>query len=264
MPPKDESANALLHLGFHKTGTSAAQQFLSDNHHHLAPRLQIMLMSALIPAEKTARRFSKTRGALDLVAFAAAFHTCLMKFALDPAQPLLLSCEGLAGEIPGRNAVADYSALIELAPIVIGAIASAGYNKRNITLYFGQRDPESWLRSSYVHNLRSTRLTLDYQAYSDTYRKSADLPKMVSKVRDACGNQPVTTSALEEIAQTRFGPATPLLAAFDLPESTLVKLTPPEHVNPSPDATLADRFLALNRGPLPLDALKAEKAGLAA
>lgn len=253
---------ALIHLGFHKTGTSSAQHFLADNRHILTPHLQIVLMSVLGQADKAARRFSISRDAASLVEFAGAFHASIARAALDPRQPLLLSCEGLAGNIPGRAGVHDYSAVVELAPIIADVLGDQGFG--GAALHFSLRHPDAWLNSAYRHNLRSTKLDMDYDTYAETFRRSADLTAIVDRVRVACPGNPVTTSTLEQSQTARFGPASPLLDPFDLAEATLARLDRPKFVNPAMPDQLIEQFRDLNRGPLIAEALKAAKAKLLA
>ncbi len=109
----------VLHLGFHKTGTSSAQALLARHRAKLAPFVTIGLLSDVKPAEKAARRFSKQRDAGSLIETGIAFDRCLARLWPDPGKPLLISCEGLAGDIPGRREIADYIALVELAPVYL-------------------------------------------------------------------------------------------------------------------------------------------------
>lgn len=253
---------ALLHLGFHKTGTSTAQHFLADNRARLAPYLRVVLLDELKPADKTARRFSKARDAASLVEFAAAFAGCLEAAGRDRDRPLLLSCEGLSGDIPGRAGVSDYAAAVELAPVIARVARHLGYP--GATLRFSLRDPQDWLFSAYLHNIRGTRLDMDFAEYAAAFRRSADLRGIVDRVRAACPDNPVTTSRLGDTTEARFGPATPLLAPFELPEELLSRLIPPHFVNPALPAALITPFRRLNRGPLTGKALKAAKARLLA
>ncbi len=255
-------SRALLHLGFHKTGTSSAQHFLSENRRVLAPHLQTVMMSALAHADKTARRFSKTRDSASLIEFARAFHAALAKLPLDPAKLLLLSCEGLSGDIPGRAGVTDYGAVPELAQIVTEVVADLGYAPHTTTLHFSLREREPWLRSSWAHNIRSTKLDLDFETYARIFASSADFATILKRVQGACPAQPLTTSRLEDTAGQRFGPATPLLDHFGLPATFLDNLSEPACLNPGLDPALIPAFRTLNRGPLTGQALKAAKARL--
>lgn len=254
------AAQALLHPGFHKTGTSSAQHFLAKNRAALAPHLQIVLLGALKPADKTARRFSKARDAASLVEFAAAFAGCLTRLDPDPTRPLLLSCEGLSGDIPGRAGIADYSAAVDLVPIAWEVLQRHGFARP--TLHFSLRDPRDWLYSAWRHNIAATRLDMDFDAYARAFGASADLDGIVARVAAACPGAPVGISRLEDTRNARFGPATPLIAPFDLPEAVLGTLKPAGVVNRALPERLIAPLRALNRGALTGAALKAAKARL--
>lgn len=250
----------LLHPGFHKTGTSSIQHFLWTNRAALAPHAQLRLLRHLKEPARLCMAFSRSHDPLVLLDLADALAASLD--GLDPSRPLILSCEGLSGHLPGWPGVDSYAA----APITLAYVAGFMAERApgaDLQVLLTLRAPVPWLHSAWRHHLMGQRLTLDWPAFRDRYAPAADLPAMAREITEALDGLPLTTLDLADITGHPQGPGGALLAAFGLPAPQLADFTPVGRDNPGPDAALSATVLDLNRGPLDDGALRAEKARLA-
>ena len=250
----------LLHPGFHKTGTSSIQHLLWTNRTALAPHAQLRLLRHLKEPARLCMAFSRSHDPLAMLDLAEALAAALD--GIDPARPLILSCEGLSGHLPGWPGVDSYAA----APVTIAYVAgflADWVPEADLRVLLTLRDPESWLHSAWRHHLMGQRLTLDWPAFRDRYRAAADLQASTREIRDALDGLPVDTLDLAEMACHPQGPGGALLARFGLPADALADLIPVGRGNPGPDAELSARFLDLNRSNVQDGTLRAEKVRLA-
>ena len=253
-------ARVIVHAGFHKTGTTSAQKFLRANGKHIYPRCALVLPGRL--RKGTARmavRYSRfgTEGLLDQ--FASDFHDVLS--GVDRKnRAVLISDENLAGRMPGRDGQLDYSATPALLSRAEDVICDVFGAEADVVFHFTTRAPQSWLRSTYKHNLRTSRMVMDEAEYAETYGPAADLNGVVKKVADAVTGAVHATdlAALDG----PLGPAAPLIESVELPPHLRARLKPHPAQNAGPADAMIDDMLALNRSGLSDDALKAAKAGL--
>jgi len=250
----------LLHPGFHKTGTSSIQHFLWSNRAALAPHAQLRLLRHLKEPARLCMAASRSHDPLVLLDLADALFAALD--GIDPARPLILSCEGLSGHLPGWPGVDSYAA----APITLAYVAGFLADwapEADLQVLLTLRDPDAWLHSAWRHHLMGQRLTLDWPAFQQRYAPAADLTAMADEIGEALDGLPVTTLDLAQMTGHSHGPGGALLTAFGLPEPALAAFTPVGRDNPGPDSDLSARFLALNLSDLPDADLRAEKARLA-
>lgn len=240
----------VIHAGFHKTGTSSVQAMLDKNRRILSRQLQLFLRPDFEDLAAAAREFSvkpNEERLTEVIRAAAVFFD-----GLDPEdpRPILMSSEDLSGHMPGRHGLDRYDA----ASLVMSQLAEAARlrfgESCKVQFYFSTRAREDWLRSSWWQNLRSTRLTLDFDTYCQQIAAAADLDTVLDDIADAVAPDRVANCALEVSTLSEHGPLTPLLDLLDIPEVTRAKLRllPPENVQPG--IGLEDALLALNRSGL--------------
>lgn len=248
-----EVRRILLHPGFHKTGTSSIQHLLWTNRARLAPQVGLVMLRQLKPAVKICAGFSKTRNPLALVDLAGALQPA---FAGADTPDLLISCEGLAGHLPGWPGVADYGAAPFSVAYVCGYLAERFPGAR-MRVALTTRDAEAWLYSAWRHHLSGHRLTLGRDAFAARFVGSADLATAAQDIAAAV-DCPVMSLRLEDMQSHPKGPGGALLDLLGLPADITDRILPVGHGNAGPGADLAERFLALNRSAL-TDAEVAEK-----
>lgn len=250
----------LLHPGFHKTGTSSIQHFLWTNRAALASHAQLRLLRHLKEPARLCMAFSRSQDPLVLLDLAEALATALD--GLDPSRPLILSCEGLSGHLPGWPVVDSYAAAPITLAYVAGFLADWAPGA-DLQVLLTLREADAWLHSAWRHHLLGQRLSLDWPAFRERYAPAADLPAMAREIAEALEGVPLTTLDLARMTDHPQGPGGALLTAFGLSAPQLADFTPVGRDNPGPDADLSARFLALNLSDLPDADLRAEKARLA-
>ncbi len=255
-------ARVILHMGFHKTGTSTVQQVLRANRKVLGKHLAIRLKPQMVPLLKACRGYSTWRDPLSLAKVADRFDTLLADLPGMPKRTLVVSGEELSGHMPGRGALATYAAAAPLAEVFVRAIARR-FPKAEVAIIFGTRAPDAWLRSAYWEHVKSSSLTLDFDGFAARYAEGAALDDAVDAVRSSVACDVVSTS-LENCRDARFGPATPLLELCDLPQEVLEQATPVEAANTRLPQDVLQQLLQANRDHPDRDARKAAKQAIIA
>ncbi|WP_135506706.1 hypothetical protein [Roseovarius aestuariivivens] len=249
----------LIHPGFHKTGTSSLQRAASALADSLTPRLQVMQTDDIRPAIHVARRHSIDPEDHRLAAFASNFAACLSQIDPTDPRPLLISAEALSGQIPGRKGIEAYDTAPDLLEHAVSVLHTHFGPKPGIAIWFTTRDPEAWKRSAYYQNLRSTRLTEDYDTYGPRLDRAARLDDVVAAVRDRLKDRATVTST--RIETCRDLPLGPLEVALDLLGIDKTGLAPQPSQNTQPQDA-ADRLLALNRSSMKDEELSRAKRDL--
>lgn len=240
----------VIHAGFHKTGTSSVQAMLRKNGDRLARHLRVFLKDDFEALTKAARAFSIHRDSARLEkvrARAAEFFAML-----DPgdARPVLMSSEDLSGHLPGRHGIGRYDAAPPVMAMLEEVIRTRPGSETELTFVFSTRDPEAWLRSTWWQNLRSTRLTTEFDAYSEEIGTAADMGAVLAEAATALAAAKVVGAPLEHSRDRPEGPLAPLLDLVGLPEGIREKLEILPPVNAEPEIGLSEVFLALNRSGL--------------
>ena len=240
----------VIHAGFHKTGTTSVQSTINANRRVLKRQVRCRLKPEFEALTHAARAFSvdPTPALLAEVRHEAERFFVGLDTA-DP-RPVLMSSEDLSGHLPGRHGLDRYDAAALIMSQLADAARDCFGDTLDLAFFFSTRGRESWLRSTWWQNLRSTRLTLDFDAYAVQVAGAADLHAVLAEVADAVAPATVTALSLEESSAMPQGPLTPLLDLVDLHDVTRSKLRllPPENVQP--ELGLQDVFLALNRSGL--------------
>lgn len=250
----------IVHAGFHKTGTTSAQEFLHTNRKHIIPRCALVLPNRLRRgAARMAMRYSRFGTTALLDQFSADLHATLSK--IEPKnRKVLVSDENLAGQMPGRDGHLDYASTPALMARAEDVICDVFGHETDVVFHFTTRAPDDWLRSTYRHNLRTTRLTMDAGEYMDIYTPAADLEGITADVaHEVTGT--VYTIDLADLDDP-LGPARPLIDLMELPKHLRNRLKSQLPQNKGSDDETSKALLALNRSGLSDAGLRAAKNDL--
>lgn len=255
----------LLHLGLHKTGTTAAQSFLYENRQLIWPHFSLVLpyktrKSGLADA---ATRHSVYRLDGTLADFGGQLNEFLATLDFGTRRGLILSEENFAGLRPSRNSAEGYAAAPDLAATLVSSVKRRLIGEElEITLYLSLRDKPDWLRSLWAHDLQRTRLVQDFDAFRAHLDHLPALHETALRIREALPEVTVRTEVLEDLRQRRFGPGAPFADFLDLPPDKAARLVPPSKANISLPGEVLSEMLALNRSALDDSALMAQKRAL--
>jgi hypothetical protein len=250
----------VIHAGFHKTATSSVQQVLRINRPLLKPVMRSVLKGGMPDLIHAARGYSTWRDPLTLDKFARRFGTLLSRQSNMPRRALCLSAEELAGHMPGRGALADYSAAAILAAEMM-RIAGQLFPQADLALFYSTRAPEAWLHSAYWEHVKSSSLTMGLAEFSQTYGTAADLDHIVDDIAAAHPGK-VHRARLEQTAQLPAGPATPVLDLCGVSRDVQARLTLPPPANQQHDEAVLLALLAANRDYPDRDARSAAKQAI--
>jgi len=252
----------LLHAGFHKTGTSSIQHFLWINREVLAPHFDLRMFRHMKPVVRLAALFSRTGNPLDLVDMVGLLDDVFDEFPVNDDRDLLISCEGLAGHLPGWPGVKDYGAVPTLMTYVAGYL-SERFPDAQVKLIFTTRTAPEWLYSAYRHHLRGHRLTLDFKSFDATFKSAANLDAVIAEVAKVLAPLPVMYLPMKDALAHPLGPGAALVDQMNVPADVRASLTPVGKGNAGPDDALWAQFLELNRSTLPDRVLSEKKKALA-
>lgn len=235
----------VIHAGFHKTGTSSVQQVLRINRHLLKPQMRSVLKGSMTGLIHAARGYSTWRDPLTLAKFSHRFEDLLSRHADMPRRSLCLSGEELAGHLPGRGALADYSAAPVLAA-QMARIVKTTYPRTELIFFYSTRAPDAWLRSAYWEHVKSSSMTMDWDAFSKTYGHAADLDRIVDDIAVVHPGI-VRRARLEDATGLPAGPATPVLELCGVTHAVMQSLTMPPPANERRSEAVLLALLAANR-----------------
>ena len=249
----------LVHPGFHKTGTTSVQYGLDRNAGGLAERVRVLQANDFPKAITAARRHTAQPAPRRLRNYASGFAEAVAPLDPADARPLLISSEKLLGWIPGRRenwGYADTPDFMErLADVLIGHFGEAA----EITFCFTTRAAEDWQRSVYWQNLRSMRITEDFETYRARLAEGAQLDAVVAAVRARLGGRArVMARPIEELSGEPQGPLGAILRELGVAADDLV---PFKSYNMQPKGA-AEELLRLNRSDLDDAALTETKRKL--
>ncbi|HCP81573.1 MAG TPA: hypothetical protein DIT67_08240 [Octadecabacter sp.] len=250
----------IVHAGFHKTGTTSAQKFLFANRKDIWPRCALVLPAKLRgDAGLQAVRYSRFRTDALLDSFSSGLRSMLSQ--IDPGRrKILISEESLSGRMPGRDGQLDYSATPTLMARAEDVICDIFGAEAEVIFCFTTREPQSWLNSTYKHNLRKSRLTMDKEEYTETFGPASDLVGVTKAVENAVTGI-VCTADLSDLTGQE-GPAQPLMDLMGLSERRRSNLIAHVTHNIGPNDAMIDELLALNRSNLSEEALTVAKKDL--
>ncbi len=250
----------IIHAGFHKTGTSSLQACLRENRVAMKKQVALRLRWHMKDLVAATRGYSTWRDPLTLMKVQHRFETLLNDLPGMPRRSLIISAEELAGHLPGRGDLADYSA----APVLLYAfweIAKERFPEAEILLYLSTRAADPWLRSAYWEHVKASNMTMDFDAFHKAYHGAADLNAMVAEIASRVP-APVHHCALEACQDRPLGPAQPLLDLCDLPMDVQVELIRPPRQNAGLGDDVLDALLQVNRTQDDPDLRKAAKAAI--
>ncbi|EEE38124.1 hypothetical protein RKLH11_1965 [Rhodobacteraceae bacterium KLH11] len=255
----------LLHLGLHKTGTTAAQSFLFENRSLIWPHHALVLpyRTRKSGLSEAATRYSVYGTPATLSDFSDQMRHFLNSLEFGKKRGLILSEENFSGLRPSRNVAVGYEAAPELAKCLVGLIRDRFAGEEvHITLYFSLRQRGGWLRSLWAHDLHRTRLMQDFDAYRTRLAPVPSPEAAAEAVRDRLPSVSVRTEWLEDLQGRRHGPGDTFAEFLDLPYEKATQLVGATRVNPRLPEDVLTQMLELNRSALDEAELIEQKAAL--
>ncbi len=256
---------AFLHLGLHKTGTSAAQSFLYENRELIWPRYALVLP---YKTRKTGLAEAATRHSVycakdTLAAFDAKTRDFLSTLDFGEKRGLIVSEENFLGLRPSRNVGVWYATAPDLAETLVRGVQERFRGRQvDVTVYISVRQRDSWVKSLWAHDLRRTRLVQDFDDFAAGLAGVPSPQELAAELKSKLSGTTVQMEWLEHLQETRFGPGTPFAEFLDLPDEKRRQLVLPANNNARlPDNALCE-LLRLNRSSLDEASLIRQKAAI--
>jgi len=255
----------LLHLGFHKTGTTAAQSFLFQNRELIWPQHALVLPYRTRPIglSEAATRYSVLGTPTALATFDSQLRHFLSDLDFGRKRGLILSEENFAGLRPSRNAAIGYAATPDLAQVLVNAVIDRFIDEElDITVYLSLRQKDDWLRSLWAHDLQRTRLVLGFDDFADHLSGLGSLRDAAEDIREGLEGADVHVEWLERMQDLPFGSGTPFLEFLQFDSAKTTLLRGPKRSNTSVAPDVLNALLDLNRSMLDEAELTEQKAAL--
>ncbi len=258
----------IVHAGFHKTGTTSLQDFLSRNRIALKPYLSYYGKADFLAAGAHARIYAQRPFPWRLWRFRRSFRAFLNSIEADEA--IVLSRETFSGGMPGHRQLGgklmmSYGrAAKPLSRVIVTELRRRFGPDTGITFLYTVREREAWIKSVYGHLLRSIRITKDFETFRAQF---PDLPGPLAEAEAMArflAPIPVKIAALEDYATEVEGPAKSVLDILDIPQTVRSGLIAAQRANTGNAADLLAEFLEINRSDLPKSRLKNAKDRLIA
>ena len=252
----------LIHAGFHKTGTSTVQRAIGVNRRALSQHIRPYLKDDFEAVVDAARVFSEKSKPGTLTHVLEEAKTFFEGLDIDDPRPIFVSSEGLSGLMPGRRSLERYKA----TPYLMSAIANAAVERfgdqMDLSFYFSTRDRTAWLRSCWWQNLRSSRMTLDFDVFCQQVESATDMETILKDTEISVAPCSVFSADLELLSELKYGPLTPVLDLLEVPATTRARLKMPKRINQRPRGGIEAVLLELNRSDLNDEELSEAKVNL--
>ena len=213
----------ILHVGFHKTGTTTVQATLRTNREAMKKHIAIRLRWHMKELVSATRGYSNDRDPLTMIKAQTRFIQMLEDLPGMPRRTLVISCEELIGHLPGRGPIKTY----DCAPDLLYAFWEIAKNKfpnAEVMIYLSTRGAAPWLASAYAEHVKSSNMFMPFEDFSTIFAQAADFKDIITEIasRVPCA---VHHASLESSRDLPLGPASPLLDLCDLPLTLKAELT---------------------------------------
>jgi hypothetical protein len=257
MTHKAGKQRIVLHLGFHKTGTTSLQRFMTDHRAQLAPLVDIVDPVMCSDAALCVWRYAMRPLPWRRRAMLRAVDALAGGLAPGAARAMFLTAENLSGPLPGTPVghgvtLRDYVAIGQLVATQLVSAVRARFPGTPVILAYTTRGSEGWLPSAYAQTLLSSRLRLDFQDYKAALGPDFDLATQAQAIAALARPDDLAILPLEKHASNPLGLATPVFRLLGLPVEIDAGLAPPARLNTRLPSSVQDALLAANRRWMPL------------
>ena len=236
----------VLHIGFHKTGTTSIQRTLRTNRAVLKAKFIQGLKWRFPLLINAARGYSTYGDAMSLAKFSIRLDALLAELPAFKHRGFVMTCEELAGHIPGRAELQNYGAAVALMKEIREAFERR-YERPDLHFVFTTRAPEPWLESAYWEHVKSSSMTLSLEEFRAQFSEAAQFTKVLDEIEKVVAPYPLSRIALEDCADHRLGPADPILRLAGLTDDDLANLEAIGPANTRLPQNVLDGLLAINR-----------------
>jgi hypothetical protein len=230
----------VLHLGFHKTGSSSLQELLRANRGRLPADCGCLVQRdrELDGLAAACKAYDRWPGARRLSWVAAEWGELVDRFLSGPRSTLILSNEDFLGRIPSAR---DDTELYERSADLLSALLGPA-DGIEIEPCVYVRSGEAWRRSLYGHLLKTRGIRMSFAAFAAVEKfRSPDLGAVAARLGGGAG-RPMTVLSFEDDLKTRLGPGTAFLRRCGLGDDRLADWRPVGRRNEGIPETVVERM----------------------
>ena len=263
----NNTKKVIVHMGFHKTGTTSLQAYLQTYRKDLKPFADIYMKKQLGTASSAGRFYGQRPWYGQQLLFRRAFRKFLQ--TVSDAPVIVISRETFVGIMPGHRRLGFIRAkAVGKTASVLAQEVTRGLRQRfgqdaEIILLYTTREKLSWLKSVWGHVVRSIDLTQDREAFVAELSDMNSLEDEVAIIAKNVPDAKVMWRSLDELKTQPTGPATAVLDLLNLPQGFVEKHPVKSVNNVAETYEMQLQFLELNRTMKDKSALAIEKAKLA-
>lgn len=248
-------SRALLHLGFHKTGTTSMQGFLRRNQAVLYRHAAVLLPEQTSELSRWVWRLHMLNDDDVKQVIAEEIAGLLAGLDLD-GRDLIVSDENLLGPMPRASDVDPYPHAAALLDLWCLALRTLPHPMRP-TLLLTTRGTPDWATSIHAHlarKLSAVRLTEHRDSFVPRLAAHGFDPT-ITGLRLALPDLDIRLHDMADLAAAPCGLAQPFVDFLPLSVAERAELQPTIHENRAPVPEITDRLIALNRSDLDDEAL---------
>lgn len=239
MEHNDSVKRVLVHLGYHKTGSSSIQQWLLDHAPVLASHMACYNLAdgTSNPLKFAAQAF--TMGKIGRDEFMARAREMADTIRDMPQDLVCITDEGLPG-LPLGATTGGYreTRVYPRGPEIAGCLAEA-FAEFDVTFILFERDTEAWLKSVHNQMFKQGDVSEDFLTFVDRYAPAIDWPALRGDITAAVETategrgRVIACSFEEEFAKTSVWDMT-FFKTLDIPASLHTHCRAQlAHINPS-------------------------------
>jgi hypothetical protein len=183
------SKRVIVHIGPHKTGSTAIQHCLAAN----MDRLQAARIAFL--HDKTIHAIAMLLVQQDFDKAEANTRLISKQISQTSAETIILSQEDFCGDLPGRSRQKDiYPRLTKNLRVL-----ARGLQPHHVTFVFFERDPKKWLTSCYHQHLRYRTLFSRYEDFEAYFGNAPNWQEKLQRPRETFADRFVTVPHRNEL-----------------------------------------------------------------
>lgn len=233
------SKRLVVHLGYHKTGSSSIQRWLLDHAQELSPHLACYNLADGTSNQLKFAAHSMTMGLIRPEKFRERAEEWAEMFRNVEQPVICVTDEGLPG-LPLGSLTQNYreTRIYPRAPEIVRMMAEAFAEFDPIFVVF-EREAEPWLKSVHNQMFKQGCVSENYWSFIEDYAPNVDWPafraQLAQAVETGSGGRGklVACSFEEEFAKPTVSEMT-LFRLLDLPDEVMARCRPKlTHVNAS-------------------------------
>ena len=225
--------HVIVHIGPHKTGSTAIQKCLGQNADFLALQGILYLHGELTHGAAITlakENFEEAEQKLEAIS---------TEISEASEQTIILSQEDFAGDLIGRSSRRQiYPKLTKNLRVIKRAL-----RQHRVTFLFFVRDEAEWMRSCYGQYLKYRTKFSDFEAFANHFGGSFQWPEKLQKPVETIGDELVQVP----YTKTPTGGIDVILELAGLESASVLPFQPQSSVNPAPGADRIKLLEHVNR-----------------